>query len=140
MKLLAIVMAFFLLLAAFIHVYWALGGRRGVANAIPMVEGERAFTPGAFVTLLVAAGLTFFGLLSLSLAGLISLPIWLSSYLQIIGFIVAGIFLLRAVGDFKLVGFSKKIKGSPFAVWDSRLYSPLCLFLGAGYVYLSWMA
>lgn len=35
--------------------------------------------------------------------------------------------LARAVGDFRLVGFFKKVKGSEFALMDTLLYSPLCV-------------
>lgn len=139
MKLLAIVMAICLFAVAAIHIYWAFGGRKGIANAIPQIDGERAFTPGSLVTLIVAAGLTFFAVLSLSLSGVISVPSGIASYLPTVGFIIAAVFVLRAVGDFNLVGFSKRVKGSQFAVWDTRLYSPLCLFLGFGYAYLAWM-
>jgi catechol 2,3-dioxygenase-like lactoylglutathione lyase family enzyme len=40
------------------------------------------------------------------------------------------VFLLRAVGDFRLVGFFKRVRGTPFARWDTRLFSPLCVALG----------
>ena len=42
----------------------------------------------------------------------------------------AGVFTLRAVGDFRLVGFFKRPSDSRFARRDTRLYSPLCLALG----------
>ena len=37
------------------------------------------------------------------------------------------IFFLRAVGEFRLVGFFKQVRDTEFAYWDTRLYSPLCL-------------
>ena len=40
--------------------------------------------------------------------------------------LMAAVFALRAVGDFRCVGFFKRVKDTPFAVWDSRLFSPLC--------------
>jgi hypothetical protein len=40
-------------------------------------------------------------------------------------------FLLRAIGDFRTVGFWKSITDTPFAHWDTRLYSPLCLGIAA---------
>jgi hypothetical protein len=46
--------------------------------------------------------------------------------------LLAGVFLLRAVGDRKYVGFFKRVRGTAFARWDSRLYAPLCLALGLG--------
>ncbi len=45
--------------------------------------------------------------------------------------------LARAVGDFKYVGFFKKLRDSRFATLDSWLYSPLCLLLAAG---VAWVA
>ena len=39
------------------------------------------------------------------------------------------VFLLRAVGNLRSFGFFKTIKETPFAHWDTWLYSPLCLLL-----------
>ena len=44
--------------------------------------------------------------------------------------VVAVVLLLRAVGDFRLVGFFKKITGSRFARLDTLVFSPLCVVLG----------
>jgi hypothetical protein len=38
----------------------------------------------------------------------------------------------RAVGEFKYVGFFKRVRGSRFARLDTLLYSPLCLLLAVG--------
>ena len=40
--------------------------------------------------------------------------------------------LMRAIGDFRYVGFFKRVRGSRFARMDTTLYSPLCLALAAG--------
>ena len=54
-------------------------------------------------------------------------PAWLGT----VGPAAVGIVLLaRAVGDFRYVGFFKRIHGTGFAIMDTRLYSPLCLLLG----------
>ncbi|WP_236336773.1 DUF3995 domain-containing protein [Paenibacillus auburnensis] len=47
------------------------------------------------------------------------------------GWALASIFILRAVGDFRWVGFFKKQQGTVFAKRDTFLYSPLCLFIGS---------
>lgn len=47
----------------------------------------------------------------------------------IVGGGIAGIFFLRAVGEFKLVGFFKRASDTPFAYWDTWLFSPLCLVI-----------
>ncbi len=44
---------------------------------------------------------------------------------------VALVFAARAIGDFRYVGFSKRVRGSPFARRDTYVYSPLCLLLAA---------
>jgi hypothetical protein len=44
--------------------------------------------------------------------------------------IIPSIFILRAIGDFKYVGFFKKIKDTEFAKADSKWFIPLCLTIG----------
>ncbi len=51
----------------------------------------------------------------------VGLPRWLS--LSGVWTLIL-VFFLRAVGDFRWVGFSKREHGSRFAAWDSWLYSP----------------
>jgi len=51
---------------------------------------------------------------------------------------VAGVWILvvvfgaRVVGDLRWFGLFKRMKGTPFAWWDSWLYTPLCLLLALG--------
>ena len=35
--------------------------------------------------------------------------------------------MVRAVGDFRYVGFFKSLGDDPFCSWDTWLFSPLCL-------------
>ena len=49
----------------------------------------------------------------------VNIGVWLLSF----------VFALRAVGDLRSVGFFKTVKGTPFALRDTWLYSPLCLLL-----------
>ena len=112
-----------------IHFYWLLGGKWGGDAALPISkDGHLALKPGVFETLIVAAGLLFMALLHIDKAGLIALnlPSWVDAYaLKIIAFI----FLIRAIGEFRYVGFFKKIKDTKFGRLDTRFYSPLCLLL-----------
>jgi hypothetical protein len=39
---------------------------------------------------------------------------------------LALVFMLRAVGNLRTFGFFKTVTGTPFARWDTWLYSPLC--------------
>jgi hypothetical protein len=43
---------------------------------------------------------------------------------------LAIVLIIRAIGDFKYVGFFKRIKNTPFARYDTQYYAPLCLYLG----------
>ena len=42
---------------------------------------------------------------------------------------ISVLFFLRAIGEFKLVGFFKQVRDTPFAFWDTWLFSPLCLLI-----------
>jgi hypothetical protein len=112
-----------------IHFFWAFGGRWGSNAALPTSQdGKKALSPSVFATFVVAFGLLAMALLHLEKVQIINLPIptWIDNYsLKII----AGIFLLRAIGDFRYVGFFKKIKGTIFADLDTKYYSPLCILL-----------
>jgi hypothetical protein len=119
--------AIFAILGLF-HVYWAFGGRFGSAAAIPTVDGARLFNPSVSATMLVAAALF---LAMLTIFGQIgwfgeAIPKWI---FRIATFGIAALFLMRAIGDFKILGFFKSASASDFAFWDSFLFSPLCLFI-----------
>ncbi len=113
------------------HVYWLLGGPVGQDAAIPEVDGKPVFQPSATATFVVAIALTLCALLIAATAGLISLPLpntlltWLTRALALV-------LLLRAIGDFRLMGFFKRIRNTRFARLDTLVYSPLCLLLAIG--------
>jgi Protein of unknown function (DUF3995) len=52
--------------------------------------------------------------------------------------VLGAVFVLRALGDFRLMGFFKSVRGTRFAVRDTWLYSPLCLLLGLGAWWLAF--
>jgi hypothetical protein len=122
----------FLVLALW-HVHMAIGARRSSSEsgAVPTVGGRPLFVPSRKATLAVAVILALFAGLVAATAGLVSLglpPIVLVglSYGLALGL------LARAVGEFKYVGFFKRVRGSRFATLDTFVYSPLCLLLAAG--------
>lgn len=121
--------AIFLILAG-LHFFWAFGGHPGNGVAVPEKDGRPLFRPGKGITILVA-----FALLSCSVV--IAGRIWLfgdQPYLLAfkIGTIAIGIvFALRAIGDFRYVGFLKRYREGRFARWDYLLFSPLCTLISA---------
>ena len=115
-----------------LHVYWAAGGRWAQGVVVPEVGGRKTIDPGPGATLVVAALL---GLACATVAlrsGVVELdavPGWL---VRVGAWVLTVVFALRAVGDFRTVGFFKRVRATPFARWDTRLYSPLCLLLAVG--------
>ena len=105
------------------HTYWACGGRRGKRavipqrgpgpNSAPLLRPSRTATIAVALALFLAAAVTIDG----AAAG---------------NLVLALLFGLRAVGDFRWVGFSKRVRTTPFARWDTWLYSPLSLALSWG--------
>ncbi|WP_019419802.1 DUF3995 domain-containing protein [Paenibacillus sp. OSY-SE] len=111
-----------------LHVYWMFGGEWGKAAAIPYDGSRPLFTPRTFSTFAVALLLAFASVIIIGLSGgaLAVLPEWMYRWG---GWSIGLVFLLRSIGEFRWVGFFKKKKGTPFARWDTMLFSPLCLVL-----------
>ena len=131
---LVVVIAFVALSA--IHVYWALGGRMGKAAAVPELNSRPAFVPLARSTLTVAVALALCAVLVAASAGLVlsSSP---APWVTWLSFVLALVLIARAVGDFRLVGFFKRVRGTRFARLDSAVYAPLCLVLGFAVFYVA---
>lgn len=126
---LALITAAVLVLIALIHVYWALGGRSALGAAVPEIEGRAAFRPGRLATLAVAAALLVAALLIATTGQLIKSPLP-PAVARLLSYCLGAVFIARAIGDFRLVGFFKRVRGSAFARLDSAVYAPLCLALG----------
>jgi hypothetical protein len=125
----------FLMLGA-VHVYWAFGGRRGASAAIPEVDGRPAFHPGRAVTLVVALLLSVAAAIIAFRSNLLSAG---SSCLvvRVGAWTLSAVFALRAVGNFRTVGFFKARRDTAFARYDTILFSPLCLAIGVGCFYVA---
>jgi hypothetical protein len=118
-----------------LHLYWAAGGAWGAAASVPEANGKPAFTPGPLACVVVAVLLATAAALVLATArgAVLGLP-WVA---RLGTAVVSLVFLARAVGDFKMIGFSKRVGGTRFAELDTRLYSPLCLALSAGCAFVA---
>jgi glucan phosphoethanolaminetransferase (alkaline phosphatase superfamily) len=113
-----------------IHFYWAFGGKWGVSASLPTnAVGEKVLNPKMFECLFVAFTLLLFGVFVLIKSDLLTfkIPVWVNNYGL---WLLAAIFIVRSIGDFKYVGFFKKIKMTTFGRNDTRYYSPLCFTIG----------
>ncbi|NCP84775.1 MAG: DUF3995 domain-containing protein [Bacteroidetes bacterium] len=115
---------------AILHFTWVFGGKTGFIESLPTNEnGIRVLNPTKLDSAIVGIGLTFFGLFYVFHLGLIyfKLPYWM----HISGlWIIPIIFIVRAIGDFKYVGFFKRIRKTNFAKLDTKYFSPLCFGIG----------
>lgn len=110
---------------ALLHFAWASGVKWGIGVAIPRVGEAPAFAPGAAMTALVAV---LFAVASALFAVAPFTDARWVRWLCVAGAVVCG---LRALGDFRLVGLSKRERSSAFARWDDALFTPLCVVLSA---------
>lgn len=136
MAVVAWLMGGILFVLSMIHLYWLSGGKWGMQAVIPIDGGQAAFQPSQTATALVAVLLAAAGWFVLELGEVVSLlyPVWLLRYG---GWLLAAVFLMRAVGDFRLMGMFKKQQGSRFAQWDTRVYIPLCVSIALGVIVLT---
>ena len=132
----AVLAAVFAALAA-LHLYRAAGGRFGAAVVVPEVDGKATIHPGPLITLVVALLLSAAGALVAVRSGLVPGREISPRLVQLATCVLALVFALRAVGDFRTVGFFKKVRDTAFARYDTRFFSPLCVAIAAGSAFLA---
>ena len=136
MRLLSGLLGVILILLALLHVRWAFGGHAEGAAVPSRPDGTPLFRPGPLASLSVASALALAAALVLARGDL--LPAFASP--RVIGLGTWGIalaFAARAVGEFRYVGLFRRVRDTPFAKWDARLFTPLCAVLAVG---TAWLA
>jgi hypothetical protein len=121
---------FIFVIISLLHFFWALGGKWAFESGLPTnKEGKRMLNPTKIDCAIVAFGLLLFAIFYLikTEVVLFSLPSWVMDY---VGWIISGIFILRAIGDFNYIGFFKRVRKTKFALNDTQFYAPLCLIIG----------
>ena len=117
------------ILLSFMHIYWALGGKRGMNAVIPTItENQDIIKPGPFITLAIAAGMGLFAFVIIGNLDIFREYIDIS-FFKYATLVIGILFTLRAIGDFRYVGFFKKATGTTFAKNDTRYYSPLSVVI-----------
>ena len=123
-----------ILFAAGFHAHWALGGRVGYSVSLPQRPDGAPVMAHRLSWWRPAAGAVALCLLCLALlllhgAGQLRLPLpdgWVHLFLSAVG----AAFVARALVPNPYVGFFKTIRTTRWAMYDTRLYSPLFLILG----------
>jgi hypothetical protein len=128
-RFLGLLLAGILTFLALLHFYWGIKRITPGATVIPSDnDGRLLFRPSRLDSIIVGMVLTLFVTLVLIKSGWVTF-----SRLEWIAdtgiWIIAGLFFLRAIGDFKYIGITKKIKTTAFARMDNRYYIPLCLII-----------
>jgi hypothetical protein len=123
----SVLILIFLGIAA-VHFYWALGGKKWANAALPTTEdgGRLLFKPRFFETAAVAIGFVGFAYITACSVNLLNHS---SLLVQYGSWFIPVVFLLRAIGEFRYVGFFKKVKDTSFGQMDTQYYSPLCLVI-----------
>ena len=128
-----------LLMVALAHFFWALGSTWPIKNETLLAQtvvGLPGITrmPNRFVTFVVSLLILAAGVVALSLADHASGGLLLTA----LGVILAAIFIGRGVLGYT-PGWRKRFPTEPFATLDRKNYSPLCLWIGAGFLILVLM-
>lgn len=121
--------------AAAFHLHWALGGRLGYSVSLPQrPDGKPVMAHRIGWWRWAAGGIAIFLILLAGLAtgaaGEIALPLSRQASRAALAAVGAA-FVLRALVPTPWTGFFKRIRSTRWARYDSRLYSPLFLLLGA---------
>jgi hypothetical protein len=127
---LSILLSLILIGLGVLHFNWVFGGKFGFSESLPTKKnGERVLNPKKIDSAIVGLGLVVFGIFYIFKSGLIdyNLPQWILKYGS---WIISILFLLRAGGEFKYVGFFKSVKKTDFGKRDTTFFSPLCLAIG----------
>lgn len=126
---LIILCAGILVLISLIHMYWGFGGSWASKVVLPMKKIVKNMFLFRGRRGLLWWRLRFYFCYCVISTAWIHI-FWSTSRITKWGCILlAVIFFIRAVGDRKYIGIFKKVKGTEFSMYDTWVYSPLCLFI-----------
>lgn len=135
----AVTLALLLAAIAGLHAYWGRGGLWPAASedeliAIVIGNGQAKRMPSPGLCLLVALAIALTAIWPLLLAQMSGMAA-VRPFLLLGGFAIMAVFLLRGIAGY-LPAWRRLHPREPFASYDRRYYSPLCLLIAAGYTVL----
>ncbi|MDQ0112880.1 DUF3995 domain-containing protein [Paenibacillus harenae] len=133
---LAVILSALLIAIGVVHLYWMLGGRKGMSIALPSHgdgSGKPLFKPGRFEIGAVIVLFWAAALLVLMYADVIP-AIGPPRLPRLAAWALVIVFAIRAIGEFHYLGLFKRYRTSPFGRLDTYVYSPLCLVMSG----LTW--
>jgi len=117
------------LVAAGLHLAWAVGVRRGLVDAVPQDPrtGAPLRVPGRLACLAVAVALAVLGAVLVAVAAGAGprLVRWAAM-------VALALLTARVLGDGRWVGVFKRVRGTDFARADDRYYTPAVATLALG--------
>ncbi|MDR2672434.1 MAG: DUF3995 domain-containing protein [Coriobacteriales bacterium] len=125
----ALVLSAVFIALAVVHIAWGLGYKWGGINLLPQdLHGMPLFNPGAAACFATGLICMFPVAIFLARVGILvpDIPAWVPS-VGVWG--VAAVLLLRAIGDFRYAGLTKRIRMTEFARRDTRFYTPFCIIV-----------
>ncbi len=139
MIVLASLLSIVLLLITALHVYWGLGGvwpgRDSASCADTVVGFEGVDEMPSLACFAVAACLLLVTLWPMAVASAFATP-FPPAGLAVVALVIALFFLGRGI-----LGFTQRWRRltpkKPFAELDVKFYSPLCLLIGCGFLFLA---
>lgn len=117
------------LLLSILHFYWTVGGKLWYNDVLPTnSKGLHRMNPSTTARLIIAFALLSLALITVGNQGVFDKYVK-GKYFRYGALLIGIIFFLRAIGDFRLIGFFKTVKWTRFGINDTQIFSPLCLFI-----------
>ncbi len=116
-------------LLSILHFYWSMGGKLWYDAVLPTnSKGTNRLNPSTTAGLIIAFGLLLLAFITAGNQGLFDKYVN-RKYFRYGSLAIAIIFFLRAIGDFRFIGFFKTVNKTRFGINDTLIFSPLCLFI-----------
>ncbi len=113
-----------------------MGGTLGYDEVLPTnTMGTKRLDPSTVAGLIVAIGLLLMAFVTIGTQGMFDRYLN-RKYFRYSTLLISLIFLPRAIGDFRFVGFFKTVTETRFGINDTMFFSPLCLFISLMMLYI----